>query len=112
MPLRLKRRQRSTYWPGALHPGLGETTWVARLYYCEQIWDGGMNERERQKWFMSCGEMQILRGDGGEKWADVGDLFAVRGHGDVQAWAAAKGLGSTCALLQPWSVLMSVAPVS
>lgn len=44
----------------------------------------GMEGKEIE-WFMSCGERQFQRGEGSEKWAEVGDLFATIGHGAVQA---------------------------
>lgn len=40
---------------------------------------------------MSCGKRQIGRGEGHEEWAEVGGLLATQGHGDLLAWATAKG---------------------
>lgn len=37
------------------------------------------------------GKRQIQRGEGGEKWAEVGGLLVISGLGDVQAWTAAEG---------------------
>lgn len=51
---------------------------------------GKRTEREAE-WLTSCGESHICRGKGSEEWADMGRLLATWGHGEVLAWAAAKG---------------------
>lgn len=45
---------------------------------------------------MSGGEKQIQKGENGKKCAEVGDLLAAQGHGDIQAWADAKGHVCNC----------------
>lgn len=39
---------------------------------------------------MPCGERQIQRSEGSEKWTVTGVLFATWGHGDVWIWIATK----------------------
>ena len=39
---------------------------------------------------MSCGERQIQRGGGTEKWAELYGLLALQGYGGVLAWTAVK----------------------
>lgn len=40
---------------------------------------------------MCCGQMQNLRSEGSKEQADVGDLLAMHGQGDIWAWVTAKG---------------------
>lgn len=39
---------------------------------------------------MPCGERQIQRSKGSEKWTETGGLLATWGHSDVWIWVAAK----------------------
>lgn len=61
---------------------------------------------------MSCVQRQVCRGEGGEGWAEVGDLLVSWGHGGYLSWLATKthvcpclGIRScyTRSLLIPWT---------
>lgn len=45
---------------------------------------------------MSCGERHICRGQGDEEQVEVGGLFAIWGHDNIWAWAAAQGHVYVC----------------
>ena len=45
---------------------------------------------------MSCGERQICRSQDDEEQIEVGGLFATWDHGNIWAWAAAKGHVYVC----------------
>lgn len=59
---------------------------------------------------MSCGQTNILRGEKGEEQTDMGLLIAIQGHGDTRSEVLLGFTSWSMALLQLWSVLMSVGP--
>lgn len=80
------------------HAGLGKSALVSKektlvhmaLYGTRQI-DTAMVSKymvcygRETKWFRSCGQDNIYRGKISEEQAEVGDLVALQGHGNILA---------------------------
>lgn len=112
---KLSKTRRTTPGPREFCPRIQEKKHWPTLHLVEpdgqamvsNVWSN-MEERDRDKWCMSYGQTCIWRGKTDEQWAEVGDLTAIRGHGDVWTWASVGPMSGFVTLMQPWSPLISL----